>query len=64
MHGGLSTGPRTAAGLASLRAARTKHGGRSRETRRLLRCLAALLREAASLDAAEEGAARDAESGG
>jgi hypothetical protein len=57
MHGGRSTGPRTAAGLASLRAARTKHGGRGREMRRLLRCAAALLQGAAALGAPEEGAA-------
>ncbi len=31
MHGGLSTGPRTPAGLARCRAARLKHGYRSRE---------------------------------
>ena len=33
MHGGGSTGPRTAAGVARQRAAVTIHGGRSRETR-------------------------------
>ena len=40
MHGGASTGPKTAAGLAAMRAAVTIHGGRSRETiefRRLVR---------------------------
>jgi hypothetical protein len=58
MHGGLSTGPRTVAGLARLRAARTQHGGRSREVRQLLRCMAALLRGAA---APEEGAVRGRE---
>ena len=31
MHGGLSTGPRTAAGLANSRRARWKHGARSAE---------------------------------
>ena len=31
MHGGKSTGPRTAAGLERLREARTKHGCASRE---------------------------------
>jgi len=31
MHGGGSTGPKTAAGLARWRAAVTIHGGRSRE---------------------------------
>jgi hypothetical protein len=33
MHGGRSTGPRTADGMARLRAARTTHGGYSAETR-------------------------------
>ena len=33
MHGGRSTGPRTAEGMARLRAARTVHGGYSAETR-------------------------------
>jgi hypothetical protein len=33
MHGGRSTGPRTADGMALLRAARTTHGGYSAETR-------------------------------
>ena len=37
MHGGRSTGPRTAAGLARLRAARTTHGGHSAETRAFTR---------------------------
>ena len=36
MHGGLSTGPRTAAGLERSRRARWKHGAYSRETRALL----------------------------
>lgn len=35
LHGGCSTGPRTAEGLARLRAARTIHGGRSAEAREL-----------------------------
>jgi hypothetical protein len=35
MHGGGSTGPRTAEGLARLRAARTIHGNRSAEARDL-----------------------------
>ena len=30
-HGGLSTGPRTVEGLERMRAAKTIHGGRSRE---------------------------------
>jgi hypothetical protein len=36
MHGGKSTGPRTAAGLERSRRARWKHGAYSRETRELL----------------------------
>jgi hypothetical protein len=35
MHGGSSTGPRTVEGLARIRAARTIHGGRSAETRKV-----------------------------
>jgi len=44
MHGGGSTGPRTAEGLARLRVARTIHGGRSAaaaETRAMIRGLKA-----------------------
>ncbi len=44
LHGGKSTGPRTAAGLERLRAARTKHGGygsESAEVRDLIRALKA-----------------------
>ncbi len=37
MHGGLSTGPRTSAGLARSRRARRKYGARSAEVRALLR---------------------------
>jgi hypothetical protein len=37
MHGGKSTGPRTAAGLERSRNARWTHGAYSRETRGLLR---------------------------
>jgi hypothetical protein len=37
LHGGLSTGPRTPAGLARSRRARWKHGGRSAAVRALLR---------------------------
>jgi hypothetical protein len=44
MHGGRSTGPRTAAGLARLRAARTTHGGYSAETRALNRQHVSFLR--------------------
>jgi hypothetical protein len=35
LHGGCSTGPRTAEGLARIRGARTVHGGRSAEMREL-----------------------------
>jgi hypothetical protein len=37
MHGGMSTGPRTPAGLEHSRQARWKHGARSREIREVLR---------------------------
>ena len=37
LHGGRSTGPRTAEGLERLRAARTKHGARARDMQELLR---------------------------
>ena len=37
LHGGLSTGPRTPAGLARSRRARWKHGARSAQVRALLR---------------------------
>ena len=36
-HGGASTGPRTGAGIERIRAANTKHGGRSGGMRSLLR---------------------------
>ena len=35
MHGGKSTGPRTAEGLERLRAARTRHGGYGKEAREI-----------------------------
>jgi hypothetical protein len=35
MHGGLSTGPRTAEGLERIRAARTTHGRRTAEAERM-----------------------------
>ena len=57
MHAGKSTGPRTAEGLERLRAARTRHGGRGRETRELLRWMEALL-VAAVAPGAPQGAAR------
>jgi hypothetical protein len=43
MHGGLSTGPRTPAGLARSRRARWKHGARSAEVRALRRAARAQL---------------------
>jgi hypothetical protein len=42
LHGGCSTGPRTAEGLARIRAARTVHGGRGAEMRELRAAIAAL----------------------
>lgn len=52
MHGGSSTGPRTAEGLARLRAARTKHGLRSTaasELRDLVRTLKARTKQLTEL---------------
>ena len=46
MHGGGSTGPRTAAGLARIRKARTKHGLYGAEMAELRRHCAALRAEA------------------
>jgi hypothetical protein len=45
LHGGLSTGPKTAAGLARLRTAKTKHGRYSAEHRALQRVLHAYQRD-------------------
>ena len=42
LHGGCSTGPRTAEGLARIRAARTIHGGRSAEMREFKAAVATL----------------------
>jgi hypothetical protein len=51
MHGGPSTGPRTEAGKAAIRASRTKHGrysqatiAKRREARAIIRSIRALLR--------------------
>ncbi len=55
MHGGRSTGPRTAAGRERCRAARWRHGGRSAEAVALARGVAALLREAKVLIARATG---------
>ncbi|MXP63899.1 hypothetical protein E0493_11135 [Roseomonas sp. M0104] len=49
MHGGASTGPRTAEGLASIRAAQTIHGSRGAEMRSLRRHMRALLASTAEL---------------
>jgi ribosomal protein L32 len=46
MHGGKSTGPRTPGGLARMRRAKTRHEGYSEETRRLMRYIRELDREA------------------
>jgi hypothetical protein len=46
MHGGSSTGPKTAEGLARIRAARTIHGRYSGEMTELRRMVAMLRREA------------------
>jgi hypothetical protein len=55
MHGGASTGPRTAEGIERIRAARTKHGRYSaatiaarREARAVIRTVRALLRSDAT----------------
>jgi hypothetical protein len=45
LHGGKSTGPRTAAGKARLRAARTSHGGYGADARDQHRRLAAFIAE-------------------
>ena len=44
MHGGASTGPRTAVGIARIRKAGTKHGGYGMEMRRLRAIVAELKR--------------------
>jgi len=57
MHGGKSTGPRTAEGLARLRAARTTHGYYTAESKAARRRVAALIAEARALLAAQREAA-------
>lgn len=49
MHGGLSTGPRTAEGIERHRAAVTVHGGRSQATRDFRRMVRELRVEARKL---------------
>jgi hypothetical protein len=39
MHGGLSTGPRTAEGLARMQTSKTTHGLRTKEMRELRRMI-------------------------
>ena len=46
MHGGASTGPRTAEGMARMRAAKTKHGRHTAEAVAFRRWVAGLLRAA------------------
>lgn len=48
-HGGLSTGPKTAEGMARVRAANTKHGGRSQDAQRFRRMVRSLAVEARRL---------------
>jgi hypothetical protein len=50
MHGGLSTGPRTAAGLARSKQARWKHGRYSAEARQEMAHFRELLRECKELE--------------
>jgi hypothetical protein len=46
LHGGKSTGPRTAEGLERMRRAKTKHGAYSAETLQLMRAFRVLQRAA------------------
>jgi ribosomal protein L32 len=46
MHGGTSTGPRTSEGLERMRRANTRHGIYSQESRRQMRAIRKLVREA------------------
>ncbi len=57
LHGGKSTGPRTAEGLARLRAARTTHGYYTAESKAARRRAAALIAEARALLALQREAA-------
>ena len=49
LHGGKSTGPRTAAGLERLRAAHTTHGMRTAEAERMRKAVRVLMAEAKRL---------------
>jgi hypothetical protein len=46
MHGGKSTGPRTAEGLDRMRKAKTRHGSYSEENRRVLQYIRELAAQA------------------
>jgi hypothetical protein len=61
MHGGLSTGPRTAEGLVRLRAARTRHGGYSAENVEALRRANAFIAETRALLALHRAGAHPVE---
>ena len=50
MHGGLSTGPKTTAGLARFKRARWKHGRFSAEARQEMAHFRELLRECKELE--------------
>ena len=62
MHGGISSGPRTAEGIERIRASRTKHGRYSqaaiaerRQSRQLIKTIRALIRsDTDSMDEAEK----------
>jgi hypothetical protein len=45
LHGGLATGPKTAEGLARIRAAQTTHGMRTAEMEEMRQMMRALLKE-------------------
>ncbi|HBK07669.1 MAG TPA: hypothetical protein DDZ81_17755 [Acetobacteraceae bacterium] len=49
MHGGKSTGPKTAEGLERIRRARTRHGCYSEEYRRMMKAVRALSADASRL---------------
>jgi hypothetical protein len=61
MHGGASTGPTTEAGLARLRAARTKHGFYGAESQAALRRTDAFIAETRALLARHSIEARQAD---
>jgi len=61
MHGGGSTGPRTAEGLVRLRAARTRHGGYSAESVEALQRTNAFIAETRALLALHRAGAHPVE---